>query len=290
MKLRNLTALIIVVFTVLLTGNCFTQQDTSTQKPTRLILKDGSELMGIIEAEDSLTVYFKMLGNVSMTIQKNQIKKIEHLTGEMIGGEYVRQDPNHTRLFFSPTARALRTGQGYFSAYQIFFPFFAVGVTDFLSLAGGLSLIPGATSQIIYFAPKITPFENKKFSVAGGLLYLNSTKTSEKGLGIYYGVATYGTSNTSITAGLGWGFYGSDVADKPIVLIGGELRATKSIKFITENWLIPNSEVNLLSFGIRFFGENLAADFGLIHPSGAEMKGFPFFPWLGFAYNFGVRK
>ncbi|MFQ5584937.1 MAG: hypothetical protein ACE5GL_10920, partial [Calditrichia bacterium] len=75
-------------------------------------------------------------------------------------------------MLFAPTARPLKQGQGYFSVYQIFFPFVAVGVTDFFTLAGGVSLIPGARSQLLYVAPKITPLHLKKFDLAFGLLYL----------------------------------------------------------------------------------------------------------------------
>ena len=49
-------------------------------------------------------------------------------------------------------------------------------------------------------------------------------------------------------------------------------------------------DVHLLSGGIRFFGENLAADFALIFPlTGEGIEGFPFLPWIGFAYNFGSK-
>ncbi|OPX31797.1 hypothetical protein B1H10_08340 [candidate division KSB1 bacterium 4484_188] len=78
---------------------------------------------------------------------------------------------------------------------------------------------------------------------------------------------------------MGWGFAGDDFAEKPVVMIGGEVRTSHKTKLISENWLIPDSDVNLLSFGIRFFGENLAADFALIYPTAADMDGFPFFPW-----------
>lgn len=58
-------------------------------------------------------------------------------------------------------------------------------------------------------------------------------------------------------------------------MLGGELRISNSIKFI-------------LSLGIRFFSENLAADLGFVLPAGSRIKGFPFIPWVGFTYNFGV--
>ena len=39
----------------------------------------------------------------------------------------------------------------------------------------------------------------------------------------------------------------------------------------------------------RFFGENLAADFSLLALVGEDTSGFPFVPWIGFAYNFGKK-
>lgn len=268
---------------------CFAQQDTTSQEPlTRLVFTDGSVLIGTVTQEDSASLAFRTIGNISVTIPKSQIGTRERLSGQIIGGSYVRSDPNHTRLLFAPTARSLKSGQGYFSAYQIFFPFLAVGIADFLTLGGGISLLPGLENQIFYLAPKITPLQVKSFSAAGGLLYVNSTEGSDDGVGIYYGIATYGNQNAALTFGLGWGFYGSDIADKPVVMVGGELRVSNSVKLITENWIPPNSDVTFLSFGIRFFGENLAADLGFLHPAGSRITGFPFIPWLGFAYNFGV--
>ncbi len=73
-------------------------------------------------------------------------------------------------------------------------------------------------------------------------------------------------------------------------MIGGEYQITKSMKIISENWIPATTEIAFLSFGLRFFGESLAADLGLIHPFKADMGGFPFMPWLGFTYNFGGRK
>ena len=265
------------------------QEDTSaTKKPHRIILKDGSEVIGTIEAEDSSQVEFRTLSGVSMRIPRGQIKEHEQLAGVIVASEYKRFDPNYTRLFFAPTARPLKQGQGYFSAYQIFFPFVAVGVTDFLSLAGGISLIPGAKEQIYYLAPKLTPLHLENIDVSAGVLYINATGTDFSGVGIVYGVGTYGKQDAALTAGLGWGFAQGEVSNKPILMLGGELRISNSIKLLTENWIPPGTDVFLYSFGIRFFGESLAADLGLIGSS-KGLNGFPFIPWLGFAYNFGAK-
>ncbi len=44
----------------------------------------------------------------------------------------------------------------------------------------------------------------------------------------------------------------------------------------------------IVSAGIRFFGERIAADFALwTSPELLDDDLFPFVPWVGFAYNFG---
>ncbi|MGA9363267.1 MAG: hypothetical protein WBW16_02755 [Bacteroidota bacterium] len=268
-----------------------TQQDTSTTtRLQKIILKDGSEMIGAVTSRDSGLIRFETLSNVSMTIPNSQVREIETLSGEVVGGEYRRADPNQTRLLFAPNARSLKAGQGYFSAYEIFFPFLAVGVTDFATVSGGMTLFPGASDQLFYLAPKVRAIHGKDFDLAGGVLYLNATSGSSEGLGILYGVGTYGTANEALTIGLGWGFAEGKVKDKPILLLGGEARVSNSVKLITENWIPPSSDVSLISFGVRFFGDNLAADLGFVYPAGSGISGFPFLPWLGFAYNFGGKQ
>ena len=266
------------------------QQDSSeVAKVYRLLLTDGSEIVGTIVKEDSALVEFQSVSRIKMSVPRSQIKSIALVAGSVVGGEFRRSDPNYTRLFFAPTGRALKNGQGYFSAYEIFFPFIAVGVGDVVTLAGGISLLPGASSQIFYFAPKITPLHLQNFDLSAGILYINALGSDFSGGGIVYGVGTYGSSDHALTVGLGWGFAGGEIANKPILLLGGEIRLSNSIKLISENWIPPGTDLVVYSFGFRFFGENVAADLGFIRPSKMETSGFPFIPWLGFAYNFGAR-
>ena len=285
-KLHLFSFLIILLFC---TPFIYAQEKTSPEtKVYQIILYDGTRLIGTIEKEDETTVYFKTRANIPIEIPRNQIRSKKLLSGKMIGGKYLREDPNHTRLFFAPTARALKSGQGYFSAYEIFFPFVAIGVTDFISLAGGVSLFPFTTNQLVYFAPKVRFLHLQNFDLAGGLLYMNVPGSDFEGAGLVYSVATYGTPRLGITLGLAYGFSGEGVSNEPVFMIGGEYQISNNVKFITENWFPPEANGALLSLGIRFFGEHLAADFALVHPTGADTEGFPFFPWLGFAYNFGI--
>jgi hypothetical protein len=59
---------------------------------------------------------------------------------------------------------------------------------------------------------------------------------------------------------------------------------------MSENYVPFGSDVVVLSFGIRFFGDNLSADLGFFYPmeNGEGInEGFPLIPWLAFAYSFG---
>jgi hypothetical protein len=283
---------IITAFLILTTGTSTlsAQTDSTAGSFYKITLSDGSNFIGSILAETQYAISIRTITNIEMTIPKNQIKSMKKHTGEIVFGESYRADPNRTRLFFAPTARSLKSGQGYFSDYEIFFPMLAVGIADVVTLAGGMSLIPGASNQAFYIAPKITPLHSETFDLAGGVLYISVPGDNESwNVGIAYSVATFGTERAALTCGLGWGFAEGEFANEPIILLGGELRASNSIKFITENWIPPSSDVVLCSFGIRFFGDQLAADLGLLTPLGGRTEGFPFMPWVGFVYNFGIE-
>lgn len=276
----RIAAAVVLIASIMHTG---VAQDETV---TKIVLRDGSELIGTIDAENMDTVRFRTIGNVLMNIPSAQIKSKETLKGAIRDGAYVRPDPNHTRLFFAPTGRALGGGSGYLSASQLFFPFLAIGLTDFLAVGGGISLFPGAESQLVYLAPKVTALQMDQFSLSGGVLYITTTSAQGGGVGIMYGVSTFGSDKAALTLGLGWGFSESGTADRPLVMLGGELKVSNSVKLISENWIPPVTDLAFLSFGVRFFGDHLAADLGLMTITGVRWKGFPFFPWVGFAFNF----
>jgi hypothetical protein len=277
-----------ILFLIIWPLEAFSQQTDTTSYTYQIELIDGSVLIGKIMSEDEHTIQFLTNSNIEMSIPVEQVRKKERISGRIVKGQLWRSDPNRTRLFFAPTGKALKAGQGYFSVYEIFFPTVAVGITNYIAVAGGISLFPGSSEQLLYLAPKVTPVQADKFDLSAGVLLLKIPDEDETA-GIVYGVSTYGTENSALTLGIGFAFAGGEFADKPVFALGGEIRVGRYVKLISENWLIPNSDVQVISAGIRFFGENLAADFALIHPLGSDIEGFPFLPWIGFAYNFGNK-
>jgi hypothetical protein len=273
-----------LIWVLLFCANQISFSQTDSSIVTSISLTDGTELKGFIIAESDSAIDFRTISGIDMKIKRNLVEDISQSKGEIIQGQFQRYDPNRTRLFFGPTARTVEQGKGYFSAYEIFIPFLAVGVTDFLMLSGGVSLIPGAEEQLIYLGPKVRFLNLDNFSLAGGIIYAH---VEDVDFGVAYGVTTIGSERYSFSLGIGYGYEDWVFSDSPVFMLGAEIQASNSVKFLTENWIFPSSETGLISFGVRFFGDNLAADFGFFRPVGedTDMEGWPFIPWIGFAYN-----
>jgi len=255
----------------------------------KIVLKDGNVIVGVVESEfrDSLVVVLASGGRI--VLPRSSMESMNVLKGQIVGGRYMRIDPNESRLFFGPTARPVRAGSGYFSVYELFFPYLAVGIGDIVTLAGGITIFPLASSQVFYLGPKISiPLNSETVSLAIGGHYFNAFDSGTDGAGIVYAVSTIGGQMASVTIGGGYGYVEGEFSDNPILMVGGEVQLSNSAKLISENWFPLSGEGSLLSFGVRFFGENLSADFGFYYPVTSESsEGFPFIPWLGFSYAFG---
>lgn len=260
----------------------FSLSQNDSTSVVSISLNDGTELQGFILNESDSLINFITLSGIEMKIKKELVAEISFSKGEIVKGQFQRYDPNRTRLFFAPTARTLEQGKGYFSAYEIFWPSVAIGITDYITLAGGMSLVPGSRDQMFYVNPKVRFLNLESVSLGAGLIYTRVDYYSN--LGIVYGVSTIGSERTALTVGIGWGFEDDREFNQNLfLLLGGEVQVSNSLKLISENWIISDDAI--ISFGIRFFGDNLAADFGLFRPVDVYIKGWPFFPWVGFVYN-----
>ncbi len=270
-----------------MSGGDSTQASAGAVKVT---LRDGSVLIGIVAAQAADSIEFQTVSGISIKIAKKDIKSTDRLRGKFQDGLYRRTDPDRSRLFLSPTARPLKGGEATISDIMIFFPYIAVGLCDYVSVGGGMTLFPGAPSQIFYFAPKISiPVYGDDVHVGAGVLYSNFTSGDFEGLGMAYGMVTAGSPYASFTVGVGKGFVAGSFAESATLMLGGEAQISNSVAVITENWFPTGSDAQFLSLGLRFFGEHLSADFGLIQVlyRGSSSEGIPVIPWIGFSYHFG---
>lgn len=245
-----------------------------------ITLIDETKLIGIIGQVTAETVVLTTEAGLHIEVSDSMIDGVRWLEGR-----FLRRDPNQTRLFLAPTGRSLKVGKGYFADYILFFPTVAVGLTDFFALSGGVSMFPVAEEQVVYVAPKIGLVQSRDVHLAAGLLYLSVPDSDN--LGVVYSVATIGSSTGGVTTGIGYGFEEDEWADSPMILIGGEIQVSDIAKLLTENWIFTSEDdFVMFSGGIRFFGESLAVDFGLITWNELLSDGgFPFVPWIDFAVN-----
>jgi len=273
-----------------------------------LEMEDGSTLMGRILEIGAESVLFKS-GIGTNTIRIENIRSVREVPALKVRqGKYWFPNPNATRLFFSPTGRMLEKGEKYFADYYIFFPAFNIGIADQFSFGGGFSLIPGINldQQLWYLTPKVGIAMGEKISCAAGALIIRPPDTNGNDdnedlenpegeeddwfdepttVGILYGVGTYGSPDASFTLGLGYIYAGHKIAHKPLVLIGGEKRISRRLALVTENFIIPGEGKPLVSYGCRFFGENLSIDLAFFSLLG-EGPGFPGMPYIDFMIKF----
>lgn len=247
----------------------------------RVTTSGRDEVFGRIIEVDSVRVVVQTEEGLTVHIPRDRIVSIRD-------ADDVRQvDPNRTRLFFAPTGRSLARGEGYLAVYEIFAPFLAVRPFPGTTLAGGITLNPGS-GRLAYAAPKVTVLEGGEGALAVGALGFTGVGFGSGSGGLFYVVGTRGTIRSAVTAGLAIGYAEGELGSNPAILLGGERQVADQLKLVTENyWFVGVDQGFLVSGGVRFFGDRLAGDFGLITvPALLDDLAFPFVPWLGLAYNF----
>jgi hypothetical protein len=249
-----------------------------------VMLVGGTEYLGrVIDAGDPMR--FQLLSGDVLELAHSRILCVRPVEGTRRDGQFWAEDPNTTRLFFGPTGRALQQGDGYISVFMIIMPMVAYGVTDRITVAGGTPLFFGeGVNPVLWLAPKVEVVRTPTFRGSAGVLAFFSPGERES-LGVLYGVGTFGrTTDSAATFGAGWGYSTeSGVFSTPALMAGFESRVSRRIKLVSENYLIAEEGVGLISFGPRFIGDRLAADLGLAAPVGSG--GFFVFPLINFVYN-----
>ena len=241
-------------------------------------LHDGSLVYGVLERQDDDSVIVNTVtGRLAVAvgaISSLRDAGVAHVRADG-STEYWYPNANSTRLLFGPTGRTLDAGSGYFASHYIFIASASVGLTDRIQLGGGTFIIPN--SNFWFVMPKIGVVQSEKVNVAVGALY--GGVGDETG-GIAYASGTYGTTDRSVTAGIGQGISGDEVAGKPVFMIGGETRLSRRTALVTENYFGAGSRDGLLMYGMRFLGEKITIDLAFLNS--ARHGVFPGIPYVDF--------
>ena len=253
----------------------------------QLQLRDGTRAFGRVERIDGTRVTFRTTAGAVIEVDAADIVRVTTTTGSVVDGEFRPADPNPTRLFFGPTARSLRQGDGYVGVYEILLPFVQVGLTDRISVGAGTPLIfGGGSGHPFWVTPKVQVFNSSSTQAAIGVLHFMNV--GDGNLGIAYAVVTHGSADAAVTAGVGYAYDRTydNHGGGAVVMIGGEYGVSRGVKLVTENY-VWGRDGGILMGGVRWLGENLSADFGLAAPIGAGRVFV--FPMVNVLWRFSVK-
>jgi hypothetical protein len=248
-----------------------------------LVLRDGTRAYGQVERVDGPMVTFKTTAGAAIQVAAAEIVSIRPVTGRIVAGEFRRADPNPTRLFFGPTARSLKQGEGYAGVYEILLPFVQIGITDRVSVGAGTPLIFGdGSAHPFWITPKVQVFESASTQASVGVMHF--LNVGDGTLGIAYVVGTRGSADSAITGGIGYAYDRSyDTTNgAAVVMIGGEHRVRRGMKVMTENYVFNGGTI--LTGGVRWLGEHFSADLALVVPTDGSWA--VAFPLVNVVYSF----
>ncbi len=288
--MKTLVLLLFLLFVFTSTPLSAQSQDSTL---VRIETTDGNEYLGNIvrENEQILVLNTELLGEI--TLQKVNIKTHEVIRAEQIKeGDVWFENPQSTRYFWAPNGYGLKPGEGYYQNIYVFWNQFTFGVTDNISLGGGvipLFLLGGGPTPIFGTVKFSIPLVENKMNLGGGALA--GVVLGEEGatFGIVYGVSTFGNPDQNFTVGLGYAFVDGDWASTPLINLSGMVRGSKRMYFITENYYVhgDGGGGGVIGLGGRWLIKRASLDFMLAIPFGADMDSFVAFPAIGFVIPFG---
>jgi hypothetical protein len=243
-------------------------------------LRDGSVVYGRLERLDADSVIvLSTAGRLALarsSVREVRDAGVAHRRGDG-SVEYWFPNPHSSRLYFAPTGRTLGQGEGYFADHDIVVGSFAVGATDRITLGGGGFLVPD--SRAWFVTSKVGVVRGQDFNLAVGAI-VGGWGTSETG-GVGYVAGTFGGTDKALTLAVGNGFTGSGLANDQVFMVGGEVRVSRRLSLLSENYLITGQSDAAVSYGVRFLGERTSVD--LVFFNLVKNPLFPGFPFLGVA-------
>lgn len=153
---------------------------------------------------------------------------------------------------------------------------------------GMISLLP------VWITPKFSfDYPNGKGAFGAGTILYSTLGGNDPGIGLLYGVNTFGTPERQITVDAGYAYNTKNgFADYPTFSLSGIARTGKKWALILENYFIStgNEPIGIISGGARYIGSSIALDFAGIVPLNTLSKVFIMIPWLSITVLFKSAK
>ncbi|GAB2854157.1 hypothetical protein [Hymenobacter ruber] len=232
-------------------------------------LLSGNRFTGILRAATAQELEFETKDLGSLHIQRSNLREFVLLTTAQARHGY-DDVGNGNRLFFAPTARNLRRGEGYVQNMEVFLLSANYGITDNFSMGAIATVVPGAGSDNVFgITPKASFGLSDKVKAGGGALLLFSNGSTG---GITYANATYGGADHNLTGGLGYGFAsGIGFSNTPVIMLGGATRIARRVSLVDETYILRDGNsydrATLVAgiIGMRFAAPRISGALGMLY-------------------------
>jgi hypothetical protein len=255
-----------------------------------VFLKDGQQLRGTLVARDATGATLELEGGSRVTVPEGSILRIE--TAKPGEAKLWSADPGRTRYLYSPSGFMLDRGEGYISQTELLVTTVAYGVSDHVTVGLGTAIpflfVEDGVNLLAMLKVGGSLGDYVHVAVAGQILWLPGVEAGTTG-GLLLGTITLGTPDAHLGVSAGppfvTGTEGNEVGDV-VLSLSGNYRVSERIALVSENWLLPGADnAFLLSGAVRFVGQRLGVDAGLIYAEGTPVP----IPWLDFTFSFGRR-
>lgn len=269
-------------------------------------VSSGNRFIGVLQAATPEALDFATPDLGPVHVLRTSLRELVLLTAEQAraGRDYVG---NGERLFFGPTARNLRRGEGSVQDIDVFLLTANYGISNNFSLGVIATFIPAAGSYNVFgITPKVSVPLSESVHVGAGALLLFVGGGS---VGVTYANATVGSADHNLTGGLGFGFSGSGgFGSTPVLMVGGATRVGRRISLVDETYVVHSSGRNGdLSatgvagiLGLRVTWPRISGGLGLAYAgfsyndtyssSRVSNSNGGTFPYLDVAFRFGSVK
>lgn len=201
-----------------------------------------------------------------------------------------------THYFQSPSTIPLDKRQGWYKNTMVSLNTVSYGVTNALSIGGGIDLVSVISSKengpVFTARAQLSGSTSEIFHIGVTAFYLRTrVPTAQAEVGqpnkapgfvAGMGLITIGNIDNQITVSGGVIHDGTEFARGPVFSIAGAVRAFPNVSVITEHYVIsdPDKSFYVHSLGVRIIGEHLAIDLGLAYDAQYTIRvtpvGLPF--------------
>ncbi len=215
----------------------FMASKAQTGKPSNhdsiylITTNDGGEFIGKVISDDGREVVIMDRNKGKVILPKYAIKNMEIASqNNVVGNNIFHPNPHPSRYLFSPSAIALKKGEGYMNWFYFLLFQMHYGITENFSAGITTSWLLAPTMLNLKYTVPVA--DNFSVAVGGevGKLYIYDDNVVSVG----FVTGTYGTAESNISLNIGYGSYRGE--GLTIATLSGVNRITENASIMGEFW------------------------------------------------------